>query len=103
MTLDHNSDTVIGVMPSAFENVLAPSTELWRPLQYDPGHIADSQTREWGTHLRMGGSLQSGASIDQARRELKAIAGNPVPEFPRPPWASHEEGFMVNSLQDDVT
>jgi putative ABC transport system permease protein len=103
ITLDDNSYTVIGIMPSAFENVLAPSAELWAPLQYDPGHIADSQTREWGNHLRMVGRLQSGASIDQARRELKAIASNPVPEFPRPPWASHEEGFMVNSLQDDVT
>jgi len=103
ITLDDNSYTVIGVMPSTFENVLAPSAELWAPLQYDPGHIADSQTREWGNHLRMVGRLQSGASIDQARRELKAIAGNPVPEFPRPPWASHEEGFTVDSLQDDVT
>jgi putative ABC transport system permease protein len=25
-----------------------------------------------------------------------------VPEFP-PPWASHKQGFIVNSLQDDVT
>jgi putative ABC transport system permease protein len=103
ITLDDNSYTVIGVMPSTFENVLAPSAELWTPLQYDPGHIADSQTREWGNHLRMAGRLKPGASIDQARRELKTIAGDPVPEFPRPPWASHEQGFIVNSLQEDVT
>jgi len=103
ITLDDNSYTVIGVMPNTFENVLVPSAELWTPLQYDPGHIADSQTREWGNHLRMAGRLQPGASIDQASRELKAIAGDPVPEFPRPPWASHEQGFIVNSLQDDVT
>jgi putative ABC transport system permease protein len=103
MTLDDNSYTVIGVMPSTFENVLVPSAELWTPLQYDPGHIADVQTREWGNHLRMAGRLQPGATIDQARRELKNIAGDPVPDFPRPPWASHEQGFIVNSLQDDVT
>jgi putative ABC transport system permease protein len=103
ITLDDNSYTVIGVMPSTFENVLVPSAELWTPLQYDPGHIADSQTREWGNHLRMAGRLQPGASIDQATRELKTIAGDPVPEFPRPPWASHEQGFIVNSLQDDMT
>jgi len=101
--LDDNSYTVIGVMPSSFENVLVPSAEIWTPLQYDPGHIADVQTREWGNHLRMVGRLQSDVSIDQARRELKKIAGDPVPEFPRPPWASHEQGFIVNSLQDDVT
>jgi len=103
ITLDDNSYTVIGVMPNTFENVLVPSAELWTPLQYDPGHIADSQTREWGNHLRMAGRLQPGASSDQASRELKAIVGDPVPEFPRPPWASHQQGFIVNSLQDDVT
>ncbi|HEY6267753.1 MAG TPA: ABC transporter permease [Candidatus Acidoferrum sp.] len=103
ITLDDNSYTVIGVMPSTFENVLGPSAELWTPLQYDPGNISDSQTREWGNHLRMAGRLQPGATIDQARRELKTIAGNLVPEFPRPPWASHEQGFIVNSLQDDIT
>ena len=101
--LDDNNYTVIGVMPGTFENILVPSAELWTPLQYDPGHIADLQTREWGNHLHMAGRLQPGASIDQARRELKTIASNPVPEFPRPPWASHEQGFVVNSLQDDVT
>jgi putative ABC transport system permease protein len=103
ITLDDNSYSVIGVMPSMFENVLVPSAELWTPLQYDPGHIADLQTREWGNHLRMAGRLRLGVSIDQARRELKTIAGDPVPEFPRPPWASHEQGFIVNSLQDDLT
>jgi putative ABC transport system permease protein len=103
ITLDDNGYTVIGVMPSTFENVLVPSAELWTPLQYDPGNISDTQTREWGNHLRMAGRLQPGASIDQASRELKTIARDPVPEFPRPPWASHEQGFLVNSLQDDVT
>jgi len=101
--LDDNNYTVIGVMPSKFENVLFPSAELWTPLQYDPGRAADFQTREWGNHLRMVARLQPGASIDQASRELKAIADNPVSEFPRPPWATHEQGFIVNSLQDDVT
>ena len=103
VTLDDNSYTVIGVMPSGFENVLVPSAELWTTLQYDPGHIADVHTREWGNHLRMAGRLKLGASIDQARRELQAIAGDPVPQFPRPAWATHEQGFIANSLQDDLT
>jgi putative ABC transport system permease protein len=103
ITLDDNSYTVIGVMPSAFENVLAPSAELWATLQYDAGNITNLQTREWGNHLRMVGRLQPNASAGQARQELEAIARNPVPEFPRPPWASHQQGFIVNSLQDEVT
>src|SRR5262245_14712310 len=49
--LDDNSYTVIGVMPSAFENVLAPSADLWSPLQYDQS--LPPQGQEWGHHLRV--------------------------------------------------
>jgi hypothetical protein len=35
ITLDDNQYLVIGVMPKAFENILAPAAELWAPLQYD--------------------------------------------------------------------
>ena len=34
--LDDALYTVIGVMPSEFENVLSTSAEIWAPLQYDP-------------------------------------------------------------------
>jgi putative ABC transport system permease protein len=96
--LDDESYIVIGVMPSAFENLLAPSAEVWSPLQYDM-----SQGRAWGHHLRMVGRLRPGVGIDQARRELDIIAQAPVPEFPRATWASVSHGFITNSLQDDVT
>ena len=69
--LDDNLFTVIGVMPSAFENVLAPSAELWAPLQYDPSLPADG--REWGHHLRMVGRLRPGVSREQASSELNVI------------------------------
>jgi putative ABC transport system permease protein len=63
--LDDNLFTVVGVMPSSFENVLAPAAELWAPLQYDPSLPADS--RDWGHHLRMVGRLRWGVSRNQAR------------------------------------
>jgi predicted permease len=103
VTLDDNSYTVIGVMPSAFENVLAPSAQLWTTLQYDTSNASNFLTREWGNHLRMIGRLQPGVSAGQAKRELDVIGRTSLPEFPRPPWASHKQGFLVNSLQDDVT
>jgi putative ABC transport system permease protein len=101
VTLDDNRYTVIGVMPRGFENVLAPSAELWAPLQYDAslpplGH-------EWGHHLRMVARLRSGVTTAQAKRELDTIAHAPVREFPRAPWASLSNGLMVSSLQHDVT
>lgn len=101
ITLDDRSYTVIGVMPRGFENVLAPSTEIWSPLQYDTALLPDS--REWGHHLRMVGRLRSGVQPDQARLEINAIAQNPVSQFSRPPHADLQQGLIVNSLQDDVT
>ena len=101
VTLDSRLYTVIGVMPRAFENVLAPAAELWTLLQYDPSLLPDS--REWGHHLRMVGRLRSGA--DPRRPGWSSIQSpqNPAPEFSRPPHASMNQGLIVNSLQDDVT
>ena len=103
ITLDGDSYEVVGVMPRGFENVLAPSAEIWSPMQYDAGHITDLNTVEWGHHLRMFGRLRPGVSKKNASRELRTIAGLPVAEFPRAPWAALKYGFIVESLQDDVT
>ena len=103
ITLDENLYTVVGIMPAAFENLLAPSAALWSPLQYDTRNIIWQQTREWGHHLHMVGRLLPGVSQQQAKAEFDTIAHNPVREFPRPPWASLEQGLIVNSLQHDVT
>jgi putative ABC transport system permease protein len=101
--LDDDLYTVIGVMPPAFENVLAPSAEIWSPMQYDAGHITNMDTSEWGHHLKMVGRLRPGASRDQAKRELDRIAHATVPEFPRPRWAALKYGFIVDALQEQVT
>lgn len=101
--LEDANYTVIGVMPAGFEDVLAPSAELWSPLQYSPGNIASSDTREWGHHLRLIARLRPGVTIHQARRNLYEIANTPVPEFPRPAWAALEHGFLLSVLQDDIT
>src|SRR5579863_789168 len=62
--LDDALYTVIGVMPSDFENVLSSSAEIWAPLQYDPSLPWDG--REWGHHLHMIGRLKAGISSQQA-------------------------------------
>jgi putative ABC transport system permease protein len=101
ITLDDAQYLVVGVMPRAFENVLAPSTELWAPLQYSTVFGPDS--REWGHHLRLLARLRPDVGIDTARQELNQIAGTPVAEFSRVPWARLENGLIVRSLQADVT
>ena len=101
--LDAESYRVIGVMPDTFENVLDPSAEAWSPLQYNPGNITSTETREWGHHLRMVSRLHAGVSEEQARGDLDWIAKTRVAEFPRPRWSSLEDGLIVDLLQDDVT
>jgi putative ABC transport system permease protein len=103
ITLDGDLYTVIGVMPGRFENVVAPSAEIWAPLQYDAGNVTDYESQEWGHHLHMIGRLRPGIGVDQVQSELNAIARYRVAEFPRPPFASLEHGLVVYSLQGEIT
>jgi putative ABC transport system permease protein len=93
--------TVIGVLPSGFENVLHPSAEIWSPLKYDPSLPLNG--REWGHHLRLVGRVRSDVDSHRARQELDTIAQTTLAEFPRPQWASLRDGFIANSLQDELT
>jgi putative ABC transport system permease protein len=101
--LDDQPYTVVGVMPGRFENVLSPSAQAWAPLQYDSGNVSDQESREWGHHLRMIGRLRTGVRQERAKTDLAWIASTPVTEFPRPSYVSLDQGFVVDSLQDDVT
>jgi len=103
ITLDGDSYEVVGVMPRGFENVIAPSAEIWSPMQYDAGNVTELNTVEWGHHLRMFGRLRPGVSKENATQELRTIAVTPVREFPRAPWAALKHGFILDSLQDEVS
>jgi putative ABC transport system permease protein len=103
ITLDDNLYTVIGLMPRSFENVLAPSAELWAPLQYDTTLPSDG--REWGHHLRMVGRLRPAVSMDQARSELDVFLHILGQMYVKGYDSSGgvPSGFLVNSLQSDLT
>src|SRR5579872_1534204 len=103
ITLDGDNYTVIGVMPRGFDNVLSSTAQIWSPDQYDHSHITDTNTAEWGNHLSTVARLRPGVSFAQAKADIERIAHTPVPEFPRPRWGSLRLGFVVDSLQEDVT
>ncbi|MGH9709381.1 MAG: ABC transporter permease, partial [Candidatus Acidiferrales bacterium] len=103
ITLDGDSYAVIGIMPRGFDNVLAPTAEIWSPGQYDPTHITDTNSAEWGNHLSLVGRLRPGVTFAQATADIDTIARTPVAEFPRPRWGALRFGFIVDSLQADVT
>jgi len=103
MRLDGELYTVIGVMPRAFENVLAPAAELWAPLQYNP--LLPPDGREWGHHLRMVGRLRDGVTKGQATLEMQLI----LPGLAQEHAAGYDstggppKNMIVNELQSDLT
>lgn len=101
--LDDTLYTVIGVMPRSFDDVLAPATQLWAPLQYDPSLPYNG--REWGHHLRMIGRLRSGVTREQAVSELTAILHVLTPIYAKGYDSSGgaPNGIFVNPLQADLT
>jgi len=103
MRLDGELYTVIGVMPRAFENVLAPAAELWAPLQYNPSLPPDG--REWGHHLRMVGRLQGGVTRAQAASEVQLILPALAQEHAQgyDSTGGPPQGMIVNELQSDLT
>lgn len=101
--LDDYLFTVIGIMPSSFENVLAPSAELWAPLQYNPS--LPTEGREWGHHLRMVGRLRSDVSANQARNELTGILHSLAQTYAKgyECCGGVPNGTAVDRLQDEIT
>ncbi len=99
--LDDGECTVVGVMPATFESLPGQPAEIWSLLQFPI--TMPSEGAEWGHILRVIGRLRDGVAVDQARRDLDAVARNPVPQFARPPWAAMKRPMRVTSLHDDVT
>jgi len=101
VTLDSETYTVVGVLPEAFENVLNPAVEIWAPRRYRAQ--APFESGEWGHHLRMVGRLRADSTLEEAQRDVDAIASNPAADFARPAWASLEQGLALDSLQASAT
>jgi putative ABC transport system permease protein len=100
ITLDDNLFTVIGVMPGGFENVLAPSAELWALMQYDTS--VPAQGREWGHHMKTIARLAPGATAALATREIGTL-GRAVVTERHPETYDPATQFAVASLHDEIT
>ncbi|MFL6198402.1 MAG: ABC transporter permease [Thermoanaerobaculia bacterium] len=67
---------VVGVMPKGFRFPI--DEDLWLPLRRDPDRIARGE----GKPLEVFGRLHNGVSLQQARLDLDAIAGQLAAEHP---------------------
>ncbi|HEX4681193.1 MAG TPA: ABC transporter permease [Gemmatimonadaceae bacterium] len=97
ITLDDRAYVVIGVAPAGFEDVLAPSAEIWTALQYDM-----SLGAAWGHHLRTIGRLRPGVAVDRASRDVNT-AGHAVLDEQHPETYRGDTTFVVFPLGDDMT
>jgi putative ABC transport system permease protein len=97
ITLDDDGYLVVGIMPSGFDNVLAPQALIWAPLQYDL-----TQGRAWGHHLRTIARLSPGVDLEQATREVDAI-GRAVLAEKRPETYDLTTRFDATPLRGELT
>jgi putative ABC transport system permease protein len=93
VALNGRPHTVVGVMPAGFafpERI----TELWAPLVPEPG-------MNRGYHLlNVIGRLEAGATIEDARAELTAIAGRSAEAYPE---FNKDWGVEVQGLRESGT
>jgi predicted permease len=80
LILNDQPHTVVGVLPASFDfaSVFAPGSrfDLYFPFPLSP------ETNRWGNTMAMIGRLEPGATVDQARAEIRTIAGQIVAEHP---------------------
>jgi len=99
MQLDGAAFRVLGIMPPEFEHLPRHPAHAWALLQYDAS-LPSFDGREWGHHLDVVGRVQAGIDADAAGFDLHGIAADPIPERPRPAWASMDQGIFVRPLRD---
>jgi putative ABC transport system permease protein len=95
--LDGNAHVVAGVMPSSFDNVTGPTSQIWRVLGYDTSLPYACRTCH---HLRMIARIRDGVSPAAAASELDQLFGGLRAAYPDQ-YAS--VGMLVTPMQDQVT
>jgi putative ABC transport system permease protein len=91
ITLEGVDRQIIGVMPADFR-FPSPKTELWVPLHMDPRDIGTY----WGdSYMPLIGRLRPGATVQQARTELKIMLPRVLAAFA---WAMPDDSFVTGTV-----
>jgi predicted permease len=81
LTLNGEPFTVVGVLPASFDfaSVFAPGShfDLYFPFPLSP------ETNRWGNTMAMIGRLKPGMTVDNARAEIRTLAGQITAENPQ--------------------
>jgi len=96
--LEGVSRQVVGVMPADFR-FPSPRTQVWLPLDNDPRN----PVLYWaGDFMPVLGRLHPGATVDQARAEIRTFQSRVGELFPWPMPASWNASVSVVPLQDGM-
>jgi predicted permease len=81
LTLNDEPHTVVGVLPASFDfaSVFAPGSHF---DLYFPFPLSE-ETNRWGNTMAMIGRLEPGVSVEQARAEIRTVAGQITSEHPQ--------------------
>ena len=97
ISIDGTPHEVRGVMPAGFDNVLEPSSDVWRPLRYNASQPWACRTCR---HLRIVARVRAGITMETAAREVDALVAQMAKEHP----ATYPVGGAVAvGLQREVT
>jgi putative ABC transport system permease protein len=94
ITLSGRPYTVIGVMPPEFKH--PRFSQLWTPIALSAEDLANRRTGR----LRLVGRLRPGISVEEAQRQLNAIAAQIASERPD---TNKDWGVKVRSLRENNT
>ena len=102
ITLEGRNRVVIGIMPADFR-FPSPRAELWVPLELDPRQKGDYFG---SSYMPLSGRLRPGATVEQARTELKQVRASVLAAYPwRMPdnvWANGSVAPLQELLVGDV-
>jgi hypothetical protein len=89
---------IIGIMPSGF-SYPSSKVEAWVPLRLDPSNFLEY----WGSEfVPLVGRVRPGASVQQARREVRALVTQFRKTFPYPMARDWNADSTAISLQQDL-
>jgi putative ABC transport system permease protein len=97
ITVEGVDRRVVGVMPASFHFPTA-ATDLWIPLRLDPGNPEDYWGFGW---MPLVARLRPGASLPQARDELRTLVGRIATMFPWPSPSFNADATAL-PLQKDL-
>ncbi len=93
MTLDNESFTIVGVLPSSLKSLGLGRFDVWAPVSVDPDQYLERFVRNRRVYAR----LKPGVSIREAQTEMDAIAQQLAVQYPKD---NAGYGVSIASLQD---